>query len=351
MAGPAPSNESTGRRALRLALGVALTFVATQLIGWPMAQVAPMFAGFLLQEAAPQSVQQGLRILVTALLAIVGGYLSALLLLPYPVVLVLVFILVIFRLYLHVLTAGLPILVFAGILIGALVIPVLVQLLPEVAFIAGFGLLMNFAVAVLAAWVAFLVIPAPEAPSAPAHGAMPHAEAISIAATLTAVVTPLLIGYLVYGWTDILTLVYAVLFAVGMSSAASGQMGWKSVTANLVYGGVAMLLVFELLVMVPNLAFMIVLVFMMCVIFGSRIFGGGPQAAAWASGFNGFLILLGGALLSEDAVSGAKLLDRVIQIFVATAYLVFAYRVADLIKSIIPSWRALLRSRAATSAG
>jgi hypothetical protein len=305
----------------------------------------------LLQEAAPQSARQALRILGTALSAIVGGFLTALFLLPYPAVMVLVFSVVLFRLYLYVLMSGVQIMVFVGILIGSVVMPVLVQVLPEVAFIAGFGLLMDFAMAVLAAWVAFLVIPASKAPPAPAHGTLSYTKAASVAATLTVVVAPLLIGFLLFGWTDILTLIYAAIFAIGMGSAASGEMGWKIVTANLIYAGVGMLLVFELLVMVPNLPFMIVLVFTMCMIYGSWIFGVGPKATAWASGFNGFLILLGGALLADDVVAGAKLFDRVIQIFLATAYVVFAYRVVDLIKSLFPGLRARLQSQSATSAG
>ncbi len=351
MAGPAPSNESSGRRTLRLAFGVALTFVVVQLIGWPMAHIAPLLAGLLLQEASPQSVRQALRILGTALSAIVGGFLTALFLLPYPAAMALVFSVVLFRLYLYVLMSGLQIMIFAGILIGTVIMPVLVQVLPEVAFIAGFGLLMDFAVAVLAAWIAFLVVPASKAPPAPVHGTLSYTEAASIAATLTVVVAPLLISFLLFGWTDILTLVYAVIFAFGMGSAASGEMGWKIMTANLIYAGVGMLLVFELLVMVPNLPFMIVLVFTVCVIYGSWIFGAGPKAAAWASGFNGFLLLLGGALLSDDVVSAVKLFDRVILIFLATAYVVFAYQVVDLIKSLSPGRRARLRSQSATSSG
>ncbi len=351
MAGPAPSNESSGRRTLRLAFGVALTFVVAQLIGWPMAHIAPLLAGLLLQEASPQSVRQALRILGTALSAIVGGFLTALFLLPYPAAMALVFSVVLFRLYLYVLMSGLQIMIFAGILIGTVIMPVLVQVLPEVAFIAGFGLLMDFVVAVLAAWIAFLVVPSSKAPPAPIHGTLSYTEAASIAATLTVVVAPLLIGFLLFGWTDILTLVYAVIFAFGMGSAASGEMGWKIMTANLIYAGVGMLLVFELLVMVPNLPFMIVLVFTVCVIYGSWIFGAGPKAAAWASGFNGFLLLLGGALLSDDVVSAVKLFDRVILIFLATAYVVFAYQVVDLIKSLSPGRRARLRSQSTTSSG
>jgi hypothetical protein len=229
-------------------------------------------------------------------------------------------------------------------LLGFVIVPVAVRLLPEVAFIAGYGLLTNFAVAILVAWVSFLLFPAPKASPADDHGALPYAEAASVAATLTIVVAPLLIGFLAFGWTKILVLVYAVIFAAGMSREASSELGGKSMIANLIYGGVGMLLAFELLVMVPNLLFMVAVVFTACLIYSSRVFGGGPSASTWTSGFIGFLLLLGGALLADDVVSMAKLLDRVMQLFLATAYVVFAYRVIDLIKSALPKRRATARA-------
>jgi hypothetical protein len=344
MAGPAPSNENPGRRSLRLAVGVASTFVIGQLIGWPLAYVAPVFAAVLLLEAAPLSVRQGLGIFGTAVVAIAGGFLTALFLLPYPPVLVLVSCLVLFWMFLNAFMSGVPLLAFVGMLLGFVIVPVAVRLLPEVAFIAGYGLLVNFAVAILAVWVAFLVIPPSKASSVLDPDKLSYADAVSLAATLTIVVAPLLIGFLAFGWTKILVLVYAVIFAAGMSREASSELGGKSMIANLIYGGVGMLLAFELLVIAPSLVFMIVLVFAMCAFYGSRIFSGSPMASTWSSGFMGFLILLGGALLADDVVAAETLFKRVAQIFMATAYIVFAYRVVDLIKSALPKQRATARA-------
>ncbi len=75
MSGPAPSSENPSRRALRLAVGVTLTFVVAQLIGWPLAHPAPVFTALLLQAAEPLSVRDGFATLGSILFYIVSGYL------------------------------------------------------------------------------------------------------------------------------------------------------------------------------------------------------------------------------------------------------------------------------------
>jgi len=91
-------------------------------------------------------------------------------------------------------------------------------------------------------------------------------------------------------------------------------------------------------------------VFGACLFYGLRIFGGGPSAQSWSSGFLGFLILLGGALLSGDVVTPAKLIDRVIQIGLATAYVALAFGVVDVVRSAAARLRAGPPLRGATAA-
>ena len=85
--GPAPSQETGLRRAVRLALGTAVVFVAAQLLAWPLAQLAPAFAVILLLDPDVINVRQALGILATTIIAFVSGYLLAVMLLPYPAVL------------------------------------------------------------------------------------------------------------------------------------------------------------------------------------------------------------------------------------------------------------------------
>ncbi len=334
MAGAAASTEAPSRRALRLALGLMLTFVLAQLIAWPLSSLAPAFATVLLVEAGPQSVRQALGILATVLAALVGGFFVAYFLLPYPAIMALAAALLLFRFYVFAVRIGAPALALIGMLIGCVLMPVLVLLLPEVAVIAGSGVFAGFMVAILVAWTMFLLIPAPGLAPSAGQATLSFAEAASTAVQLTIVVLPLLVAFLVFGWTDILILIYGVLFSVQMSSVASGKAGMKGILANLLFAGVGMLLVYELLVVVPNLMFMAIVILTACLVYGSRIFAPSPTADIWLSGLFGFLLLSGGALLAEDVVAPVKLLDRVVQLALATAYIVFAYRVIDLVRHL-----------------
>ena len=334
MAGAAPSNESTSRRTLRLAFGVTLTFLISQLVNWPLAFPAPVFVAILLLDTEPLSVRQGLSVIATAFAAMLGGFLVTFFLLPFPAVMVLTLCLALYRVFIFILGAGAHLLAIVGIVLGFTVIPVVAALLPEIALIAGLGLFADIVIAIPIAWLAFILIPAPPAPPALGHDEIPQEVIVSSAGTLTLVVAPLLAAFLVFGWTKVLVLIYSAIFATALGSVAAGKKGWKSMHANLIYGGVGMLLIYELMVMVPSIPFMIVLIFAVCMLFASRIFGGGPTAALWTSGFFGFLILLGSALPAEGVSTSIKTLDRVWQILLATAYLVFAFRVVDLFKDL-----------------
>jgi len=209
----------------------------------------------------------------------------------------------------------------------------------------GFGFLVDFAVAILVAWVAFVLIPAPAAPPVAQHDEISYSDTASTAMELSIVVAPLMAGFLIFGWTSILVLFYGVLFATAMSSSESARMGWKSPVANLIFGGAGMLIVYGLPVMVPSLAFMVVLMFFAIMIYSNRIFSSSRNAALWASGLFGFLLLLGPALLSNDVDAGVKITDRVLQLGLATVYVVFAFRVVDLFSSYCSDLRARLRSQ------
>ena len=339
MAGPAHSNERASRRTFRLAFGVTLVFVIAQLINWPLAFVAPVFTAILLQEAAPLSVLEGLKTFGTAFVSIFSGYFISLFLTPFPAVMLLVVFVLLYRFYIFLQVSGANLLAIVSMVLGLIVTPVVVQLLPELGLIAGLGFLADFALAILVAWMAFVLIPAPDQPPGSHHAAIPFSVAASTAIGLAIVVTPLMAGFIVFSWTYILVLVYGALFATAMSSEESAKMGWKSLVANLLFGGGGMLITYELLVMVPSLPFMVVLMFFAILIYAERIFSSSPNAALWASGFFGFMLLLGPALLAENVETGGKLIHRVVQIGLATVYVVFAFRVVDLVKSLFAGLR------------
>ena len=331
-------------------MGVSVAFVLAQLIGWPLAHVAPALAGLLLADPTPPSLAGARSILGAAFMAMLANFLISIFLLPYLPVMILVIALVLYRFYIFIQLSGAPTLAVIGALIGSIVIPVLVHQQPEVAVIAGFGLLIDFAVAILVSWIGFALIPTPDSSPEAEHALPSLEEATSTAATLALVVTPFFAAFLIFGWTKILVLGYAAYFATAMSTTGGLEQGWGKVAANLVFAGGGMLFVYEAFVMVPSIPFMIASVFGACLFYGLRIFGGGPSAQSWSSGFLGFLILLGGALLSGDVVTPAKLIDRVIQIGLATAYVALAFGVVDVVRSAAARLRAGPPLRGATAA-
>ena len=333
MAGPAPSTESVPRRSIRFALGITLAFLLAQTLGWPFAFLCPVFALVLLIEAEPLPVGDVLTIMWTSVMALVTGYVLALVLLPYPAVLVIGACLLMYRFFIFILTSGAHLLSIVTMLIGLILIPVVVKLLPELAVIAGVGVLTSLVVAIIVGWTMFLLIPAPPAPFDPHHhGGVDLKDAVPLARTMTLVAAPLLIAFLLFGWTKILVLVYAILIATALSDVASVKMSHKFVTANLLIGGIGMYLFYEALVAVPNIIFMVVLAILFFVFCGSKVFSDSPSAPLWFSGTIGLLFLIGGALPSHEAIPVAKTVDRVVQIGVASLYVIFAYRILDLFK-------------------
>jgi hypothetical protein len=123
-----------------------------------------------------------------------------------------------------------------------------------------------------------------------------------------------------------------VIFVTTYDSKAGFEAGLKMIIANGVYGGIGMLLVYELCVMVPSLPFMVVIAAFAVFLFGLRIFGGGPTSPYWTSGLNGFLIMLGGALLADQGFTLGRMADRVWQITLATAYVSFVLAVLAMIQ-------------------
>jgi hypothetical protein len=84
--------------------------------------------------------------------------------------------------------------------------------------------------------------------------------------------------------------------------------------------------------MVPSLPFMVVIAALAVFIFGLRIFEGGSTSPYWTSGLNGFLIMLGGALLADQGFTLGRMADRVWQITLATAYVSFVLAVLAMVQ-------------------
>ncbi|MGI9364695.1 MAG: putative Na+/H+ antiporter, partial [Rhizobiaceae bacterium] len=332
MAEQARQKDQTLKRVLRFACGVSLSFIVTQLVAWPLAYVMPVLTALLLLDPDPLPVRSAVRVLLMSVLAIFFGYQIATVLTPYPVVFVGVFGLLLFRLYLYLLVSGAHFIGITGALLGCLLMPVLVQVHPAVAASVAVGIVGDLVVAVLMSWVAFMLLPVSGVPKVSAAKTVSHDMAVHLSARLTLVAMPLFVAFLIFEWTNALTLIFGVLFATGMNSRGGAAKGFESLFGTVLHGGLTMLLCYELLVMAPFLPLMVLVLFTACMLYGARIMKGGPHRQIWWSGMSAFLLLLGSSFAAEDATTSGKLIDRSGMILLAAMYVVFAYNTLDLIQ-------------------
>jgi hypothetical protein len=333
MSGIKPSSETPARQALRLGLGVVITFALAQLFKWPTAHLAPAFVVVLLQEPVPLSLRQGWRVFRTSVFFVLLGAIVTLVLSPWPPLLVLAAGFLFYRMFIFMIQAGATVLEIVSAMVGFTIIPVLVNVLPELGFLAVWYFLLGYAVAILTAWFAWMCVPLLSEPPHAHHDEFLSEEVVSSMALNLALVMTLLMGlFLMFGWTQILVLVYAIIFATTYDARGGGQMGVKYVIANVIYGGVAMILTYELIVMAPSFLLMVPVVFLVACIFGVGTFRGGSTADFWNSGTFGFLIVLGDLLMKDGGYSIGALSGRVWQMILATAYITLAFSIIEMIR-------------------
>ena len=330
MSAAPPSYEPRNRRAFRLALGVTVVFTLSQIYQWPVALLASAGAVALLQDAKAMPFWFGLRTIIIAMAALAGGFLTALLLSGYPAVMVLTYGFLFILLFRFVLTTGEHLIIFVGLLVGCTVIPVLVLIWPELALVATIGAMTSFFVAWLISTFAFAII-RPPADVPPAHE---HSDSdldvTQISVALGLILATLLAVFLVFGLTDILVLIYSTIFALSLTISGVRESFLTYLVANLVLAGLATIVVYEILVMVPSLPMMSALVFLVMYVFAQQTFGHSPMAAAWSSACFGFVLLLSGTLPKEGVIATDKVLDRVMQIgtgalYVAAVFALFGF--------------------------
>jgi hypothetical protein len=324
------SNETPQRRATRLALGTAIAFMIHLVGSWPMSHLMPVVVVVTLMGAMPLSLRQGWHIFRLSLFFFLIGGLIAWFLSPWPFVVLLACVYMLYRMSIYMILSGEHQLVIAGALVGFTVVPIATVLHPDLGLIVSIGAILDWGVALLIAPVAWMLIPPSTPPPEDHHSeALPPEAGRELALTLTVVLAPLMAYFLIFSFTKILVMVYSVIFATAFSSYGANKTGVKYLVANSIYACLGMLICYELLVMVPDISFVFPLIFVAVFIYSYRMFLGGPTGAFWQSGIFGFLIMLGGILTKDDIVAASTLMARLWQLVLATTYVTFAWAVVE----------------------
>jgi hypothetical protein len=322
-------------RVLRYALGSTIAMTAAMGFNWQLAFLTPVLSlSFLVTPAPRPTLKQGIGFVATIALACLIGLLVGRYLLSYPVVYIPFAGFLLLRIF-YMMASGRSPLLTMWLLIAVLVIPLIMITSPAIANQVAGGILIGSAATVVSVWLAYGLLPDPPgtsvAAAAPAAtpGLPPVVDRFKTAAISTLVVLPVLT--LIYAFrmqSATLILVFVALLSSQPGFAADFKAGKALIVGNIM-GGAAAIVVYELLVMLPEFYFLILLTFLGGLIFGTRVFSDRPTAKLFAMAFSTLLLVIGSTTASGSNAAGSKVYERVMQISIAVVWVVLASGVAD----------------------
>jgi hypothetical protein len=323
-------------RILRYVFGSTLAMTVAMGFDWPLAFLTPVLTLSFLGTKTPRPT---VKSLVTFVLVIVGACTMGLLvglLVWYPGVFLLTLALVLFQLF-YAKAGGAPPLLITWTLIAVLLIPILASLSDALALVVAGYLAFGSAVAVLVVWLSHIIVPDPHldavmAPAPPAAKPLAGAARVSLAALSTLVVFPLAGLFLATQKADaILILVFVAILTLQPSLAAGYKAGIALIVGNVI-GGLASMLFYDLLVVVPEFSFMVLLTLFCALVFASGLFSDSKWAPLFGMAFSTVLLIIG-STTSSFGEADTKASTRVFQITIAVVYAVVAF---NAVKSLLP---------------
>jgi len=319
-------------RALRYAVGVTIATALAFGIAWPLSFLFPVLSAVFLALPLPKlTLRQGLRNMRDTLFAFGVGYIFTMFILPHTVIYIPLLALALFHTYYHLNRGGSFWLVLM-LLINLLLMPMLAGVHEGLAIGVVSGLVGSSWLTICLLWLAHYIVP--DAPGGPAMPKPPgyqpgySAPAAAFALKSTVVALPIAIVFIANNWTSqILVMVFAAIFTLSPNLDKGKEAGTNSIKSTLIGGGVAFF-VYWLLVAVPEYHFLILLIFLASLGFGSAINSARPIAKYLPSAMVAMIILVNSSL-AEDASFTDVFVKRVLFISLAAIYVVTALRVLD----------------------
>jgi hypothetical protein len=325
------------RRVLRYALGSTIAMTVAMTFNWQLAFLAPVLSLSFLASPAPRpTFQQGITFVAVIAVACFAGLKLGQYLISYPLVFIPFAGLVLLRIF-YMMASGRSPLLTMWLLIALLVIPLITITSPAIANMVAMGILTGATVTICVVWLAYGLLPDPPglhagtaASAAAAAKELPPAlERFKTAAISTLIVLPLLVlFYSLSMQSAILILVFVALLAPQPGFATNFKAGGALIIGNAI-GGAAAIIMYELLSMVPQLYFLVLMTFLAGLFFGARLFSDNPIAKLYGMAFSTLLLIIGSTTASGTGEAESEVYIRVAQITIAVVWIVMASGVAD----------------------
>jgi hypothetical protein len=323
-------------RIVRLTLGVTAAVGVSYGIAWPLSYLAPVFAFMFL--ALPKWVgwKNAVKLLCLLGATLVIGIAISEFLLDFPLVCASFYGLLLFTIYYYDTPAAPP--------MSTLFMTLSVTIIPIVGFLGegtssmiAMCLLFNMGGGLVFAGLFHTLLPNPKiiqqdgkqiTKSAESPAPQPEAERIRLAFTSASVAFIAVMLFFAFNLAQHALVMVFVCFMAGSPCKNASLAATKLNSTACLIGGIAVIIAFNLLVAVPNFHFLLAVTLAFSLFFSRKIYGDGPYAAAFSSGFSTFLILLGSST-GIDKVASANFYLRIAQILSAGLFSIFALMVVE----------------------
>lgn len=317
---PADPDLAAKRMALRLAFGAVLGFAVAELTDSAIYFFPPLLAvQFLAAMRQPPSIAQGAVLIALIVLlsgfglAVAGAFAGR------PVVYTLLLgLLLLFGFLLDTAGKTMP----ATLLLTlSTTLPLMSVQSVDAAVTLASALVEAFIMAILIVWVMFALFPAPQSQATASASVSGPSPGTALANTLA--VLPVLVLFMASGQMTFVTLlvIIAILRLRQQSRASRSALGL--LLGNLL-GGIAASLAFGFVTVQPDLAFFLLLVALVGLVFGARIATAAARAPIYTVAFVTFLILLGIGVSPFPTETGEAFTSRLVDVALAGVYAVGA---------------------------
>lgn len=315
------------RQTFRLAFGMTVSSALAFGIAWPLSFITPVLVANLLTtpRALPPKAQIGALILIW--ISLTAGSELLLPLLQYSAVHILVNGLLIFLLFYAKARGTNPMMVVL-LLMGVVAVPLIGTVNPGLARAVAQGIVFAAAVAMSLVYVSIALFPeppglaAPTPPPAPQKPAPP--EAARAALRSLAVFLPLVIAFELFSMVGAAVGLFQAMFLTLEPTYGKHLKAGSAILIAQGAGGLAAVVIYEMLVMVPSFWFFLMLCAAAGLLMGDQIFSGTKLGALLKGGVASFFLILGPSL-TGDAAAGSDLVVRLVTIAFAVLYVVLAF--------------------------
>ncbi len=313
----------------RYAVGSTIIMAYAAAFGNSLSYIIPVLAlSFFAPGVKPFSIKSGLGLVISLGIACFLAFYFSRIFLDFPIV----FLLILGLTLLHIYYSGTINPIFRiWLIIAFLVIPLLSTYSHKLGALVSITLVSNAFLAVLLTLLVFQIFPSREnltnnSTNSSIKISSPSERFKSAVKTIV-VLFPVVILFYAFQWTgSLLILIFIAILSLN-PQATSFKAGLMMILANLA-GGIAAILAFNLLVIVPDYSFFLIVTFLAGLYFGHHLFSGKPTASLYATGFSTFLLVLG-SVTSSDGDASSKVWTRIIQIGIAVSYVVLAFGFID----------------------